>query len=105
MIQRNHFKRKIQTELKESINGRIELDFQPETIEDMSMVGHFRFYRSSLRQIVELADLYLIYLVGGFVQIIPKNQIKDIDQASAFLKDYASSAGVKYNAHLNWKYR
>ncbi|MFN3022040.1 YcxB family protein [Chryseobacterium sp. TY3] len=102
---KNHYKKFIKENYKERFGLICKINFDEKQIIEESKLGQSKINYDSLTEINETQNYYFLKLITSHSLIIPKNEIKNIEEFKAKLNDLKLKFGLKENTDLNWKWK
>ena len=102
---KNHYKKFIRENYKERFGLVCTLNFGENDITEESKLGQSKINYESLTEINEIQNYYFLKILTGQSLIIPKKEIKNMEQFRSLLAQIKSKYKIPENIELNWKWK
>jgi len=99
-----HYDKLVQEYFKNRFGKQVSLVFGDEFIETFDSEAESKLRISEIDEIIEIENYYFIKMASGFSLIIPKLQIRNLNELKDTLSNLVRNFKIKHHIELDWKW-
>ena len=102
---KKHYLKHVQDVYKNNFGKEAIINFSEEYIESSDAESEGKIKYTQIKEINETGTHFFIKFSSGHALILPKSMCEKIDDVTTFFKNLTEKYDIKYNHHLDWKWR
>jgi len=99
------YREAIQDNYKNRFGKTVSIEFTNEYIFASDSYSESKIQTNQIESLIEIPTLFLIKYQDGVVNIIPKDQIEDLQAFVSMLKEMATNLNIEYKLENNWEWK
>lgn len=102
---RKHYEKYLEENYKNQFGKKGVLNFEEDYIVAKDDLGEGKYKVSEIIEINEIAEYFFLKLSSGQSLIIPKQQLKSIEDFNKEIQEIVKQNNFQHNIELNWEWK